>query len=240
MPTSSATATVDAGPSHTKPEKPVDKTPADLFREVSPSVVSITARGPAGEGGGTGFVIDKEGTIATNHHVIENATRVRIKFAGGATFDDVELLVDDSGADLALLRIDLSAPFDGGRLDVKPLPLANSDEVVVGERAIVIGNPLGLESTLTDGLVSPRRIYENRAWIQFSAPIGSGNSGGPVFNMRGEVIGVATASLSGREHGAAVAQNLNLAVPINELKKLVRTEYPSRRKLGERSGAGHW
>jgi S1-C subfamily serine protease len=222
--------------------KPADKTPAELFMEVSPSVVTLHAFQSSAEGGGTGFLIDKRGTIATNHHVIENANRVRVKFQGGAVFDEVELLVDESAVDLALLRVDLSAPFDGSRLDAKPLPLANSDEVVVGEHAIVIGNPLGLESTLTDGLVSSRRIYEGRPWIQFSAPIGSGNSGGPILNMRGEVIGVTTASLNGRDHGAAVAQNLNLAVPINELKKLIHADdaYPSRRRLGERSGSGHW
>jgi serine protease Do len=240
-PVSSAAVASDAGAAKAKPEKAVDRTPADLFKEVSPSVVTLTASaGPGSEGGGTGFLIDKEGTIATNHHVIENATRVRVKFQGGATFDEVEILVDEATVDLALLRVNLATPFDGSRLDVKPLALANSDEVVVGEHAIVIGNPLGLESTLSDGLVSSRRMYEGRPWIQFSAPIGSGNSGGPVLNMRGEVIGVTTASINGRDHGAAVAQNLNLAVPINELKKLIRTEYPSRRKLGERSGSGHW
>jgi S1-C subfamily serine protease len=132
--------------------------------------------------------------------------------------------------------VDLSSA-KGGRVDVRPLPLANSDDVVVGEHAIVIGNPLGLESTLTDGLISARRVYENRPWIQFSAPISSGNSGGPLINMRGDVIGVTTASLS----GAPVTQNLNFAIPINELKKLVRTEYPSRRKFQSTAPAsGRW
>jgi S1-C subfamily serine protease len=240
-PAPSATASA-AGSAGAHKAKPADKTPAELFMEVSPSVVTLHAFQSSAEGGGTGFLIDKQGTIATNHHVIENATRVRVKFQGGAVFDDVELLVDESPVDLALLRVNLATPFDGSRLDVKPLPLANSDDVVVGEHAIVIGNPLGLESTLTDGLVSSRRIYEGRPWIQFSAPIGSGNSGGPILNMRGEVIGVTTASLNGREHGAAVAQNLNLAVPINELKKLIHADdaYPSRRRLGERPGAGRW
>jgi S1-C subfamily serine protease len=238
---SGPSAASDAGAARHKPERPTDRTPAELFKEVSPSVVTLSAfQSNTVEGGGTGFLIDQQGTLATNHHVIDNATRVRVKFQGGAIFETVELLVDEASVDLALLRVDLATPIDGSLFEVKPLPLADSDEVVVGEHAIVIGNPLGLESTLTDGLVSSRRLYEGRPWIQFSAPISSGNSGGPVLNMRGEVIGVTTASLNARDHGAAVAQNLNLAVPINELKKLIRTEYPSRRKLGERSGSGHW
>ena len=238
-PPSSAATTAPTAAGPPKP-RPSDKTPAELFQEASPSVVTLsTGRGGGFMGGGTGFLIDKDGTIATNHHVIEGATQVRVKFQNGVYFEDVDLLVDEASVDLALLRVDLGAPTEGGRVDARALALANSDDVVVGEHAVVIGNPLGLESTLTDGLVSSRRIYEGRAWIQFSAPIGSGNSGGPVLNMRGEVIGVTTASLSAREHGAAVAQNLNLAVPINELKKLLRTDYPSRRKIGQQS-AGHW
>lgn len=236
-PSASAMA-VDAGAPRPKPDRPADRTPAELFKEVSPSVVTILVfYGGSGEGGGTGFVIDRGGVIATNHHVIENARRVQVKLQSGVTFDEVELLADAEAVDLALLRVEL-ASAKGGPVDVRPLPLANSDDVVVGEHAIVIGNPLGLESTLTDGLVSARRVYENRPWIQFSAPISSGNSGGPLINMRGEVIGVTTASLS----GAPVTQNLNLAIPINELKKLVRTEYPSRRKLGQSTAPspGHW
>jgi serine protease Do len=231
-----AGAAGDAGVARPKgAQKPGEKTPAELYKEASPAVVTVSNfRGGSQEGSGTGFLIDGEGTIATNHHVIQGAMRVQVKFQSGALFDDVELLVDESSVDLALLRVDLAAPADGGRTEAKPLALGSSD-VEVGEHVVVIGNPLGLDSTLTDGLVSQRRIYDGRAWIQFSAPIGSGNSGGPVLNTRGEVIGVTTASL----HGAPVAQNINLAVPLNELKKLIRAEYPSRRKLGQPS-PGHW
>ena len=231
-----------AAPPKPRGDRPGDKTPAELFKEVSPTVVALTAQSARGvEGGGTGFVIDRAGIIATNHHVIDRAALVKVKFQNGAVFEAQELLVDDATLDLALLRIDPAAPRDGGPpFDAAALSLANSDDVVVGERAVVIGNPLGLEHTLSDGLVSSRRMWRGRAWIQFSAPIGNGNSGGPVFNLRGEVIGVATASLSAFEHGAAVAQNLNLAVPINELRKLIRTEYPGRRKLGDEAAAGRW
>jgi hypothetical protein len=223
----------DAGPPK---QKGADKSPAELFKEVSPSVVTITVHQDRLEGGGTGFLIDTEGTIATNHHVIEDANRVEVKFLSGSLFSECEVLVDDPSMDLALLRVDLTHPVDGGRVDVKPLTLGNSDNVIVGEHAIVIGNPLGLESTLTDGLVSSRRMYAGRPWIQFTAPIGSGNSGGPVLNMRGEVIGVTTASVA----NGMIAQNLNLAVPVNEVKRLIRAEYPTRHKVGEGGGRGHW
>jgi hypothetical protein len=148
--------------------------------------------------------------------------------------------VDSAAVDLALLSIDIEHPTDAGpRVDAKPLVLGDSEAVVVGERAISIGNPLGLEHTLTDGLVSARRMYEGRAWIQMSVPVSPGNSGGPLFNMRGEVIGITTRQVLGGMFGRA--QNLNLAVPTNELKKLIAPTYPSRRKFGERgTNGGHW
>lgn len=215
-----------------------EKTPADLFKELAPSVVTVTIKKNGGEGGGTGFLVDKDGTIATNHHVIDAAAAVRVKFQNGTVYEEVELLVDEVAADLALIHINLAAPLDGGaKPDVVPMRLGDSDAVVVGERAISIGNPLGLEHTLTDGLISSRRVYDGKAWIQFSAPISPGNSGGPLFNMRGEVIGISTATL-GSFGGAA--QNLNLAVPVNELKKLFRPVYPGRRKFGSGNGPTQW
>jgi serine protease Do len=216
-----------------------ERTPAELFKALGPSVVTLFVKGRMGEeSSGTGFLLDHEGTIATNHHVIARGTSVLIKFQGGQRYESVELLADSEAADLALLRIDFTAPDAGPRTDAEPLTLGDSDAVVVGERAISIGNPLGLEHTLTDGLVSARRLYENRTWIQMSVPVSPGNSGGPIFNMRGEVIGITTQQVLGGAPGRA--QNLNLAVPVNELKKLISTSYPSRRKFGERAAAGQW
>jgi len=209
-----------------------DRTPAELFQSLSPSVVTIFVRGKElGSGSGTGFVVDEEGTIVTNHHVIKGAEAVRIKFKNGAVYEQVDLLADAAETDLALLRIDMQKPTsDAGVPEAPPLVLGDSEKVVVGERAVSIGNPLGLEHTLTDGLVSSRRVYEGRDWIQMSVPISPGNSGGPLFNMRGEVIGISTATLSG---AFAAAQNLNLAVPVNELKRLIRPSYASRRRIGD-------
>lgn len=241
-PASSASAAPSADASAPKPRPDGEKTPAEIFKDAGPAVVTVFMRVRSGaEGSGTGFLIDRDGTIATNHHVIEDASRVRIKFQNGAVYEDVDILDDAPAVDLALLRINLAAPVDGGaKPDAEPLPLGDSDAIVVGEHAVAIGNPLGLEHTLTDGLVSSRRMYEGRAWIQFSAPISPGNSGGPLFNMRGEVVGITTATLSGIGRGLAIPQNLNLAVPVNELKKLIRPVYPARRKLGDGSAPSHW
>jgi len=228
-PAPTASPPADAGPG--------DKTPAELFKMLAPSVVSITTKAGAIEGGGTGFLIDRQGTIATNHHVIEDAQAVRVKFMSGDVFDDVELLADDKAHDLALLRVDI-AQGDGGASKVSPVDLGDSDAVVVGERAISIGNPLGLEHTLTDGLVSARRTYEGKKWIQMSVPVSPGNSGGPLFNMRGQVIGVTTAQVAAGIFGRA--QNLNLAVPINVLKAMISPDYPQRRKFGAGSGSTQW
>ena len=215
-----------------------DRTPAELFQELAPSVVTIFRKG-GGDGSGTGFLVDGDGVLATNHHVIEGANQLRIKFMNGAIYDSVELLSDAPALDLALLRVDLAQPLEGGAPPPsKPLTLGDSDKVIVGERAISIGNPLGLEHTLTDGLVSARRLYEGRAWIQMSVPVSPGNSGGPLFDMRGAVIGITTQQVLGGAFGRA--QNLNLAVPVNELKKLIQPSYPQRRKFGEGNGASQW
>lgn len=237
----SGTEEVSPAPSASAPPRndtPKEKTAAALFEELAPSVVTVSV-GDQEQilGGGTGFLIDQRGTIATNHHVIEDAKRVKVSFMKGTTFDEPELLTEDAAVDLALLRVDLKKPSSGPPIDVKPLVLGDSDAIAVGERALSIGNPLGLDHTLTDGLISARRVFQGRQWIQTSVPISPGNSGGPLFNFKGEVIGVTTASL-GSAFG--LAQNLNLAVPVNILKRLLKDEYPARRKFGDATRSAHW
>ena len=214
------------------------KDAATLFEELAPAVVTVAAgQGESLRGGGTGFLIDEHGTIATNHHVIREASEVRVTFMDGAVFKHPELLTEDASVDLALLRVALDRPDDGKPVDVVPLRLGDSDAVIVGERALSIGNPLGLDHTLTDGLISARRTYDGRPWIQTTVPISPGNSGGPLFNFKGEVIGVTTASVGGM---FGLAQNLNLAVPVNVLKRLLNDEYPAKRKFGEGQRSAHW
>ena len=209
-----------------------EETPAQLFKEWAPSVVCIQVGLDQGEGGGTGFFIDDAGTIATNQHVIHGARGVKVKLFDGKWINDVDLLTEDHEADLALLRVKAS----GG---IKPLNFGDSDAVTVGERVIAIGNPLGLEYTLTDGLISSRRMLEGRPMIQMSVPVSPGNSGGPVINMRGQVVGITTLQITGGPFGRA--QNLNMAVPIKALRALIKNDYPDRRSFGaDASAASTW
>ncbi len=206
-------------------------TPAELFKEMSPAVVSITVYSDYGMGGGTGFIVDKSGTVFTNQHVIGDSTSISVKLKNGKWASKVELLIADKEQDLAVLKITTDEDLD-------IVTLGDSELVEVGERAISIGNPLGLEHTLTDGLVSARRTYEGKKMIQMSTPVSPGNSGGPLFNLRGEVIGISTAQLGSYRRG----QNLNLAIPINQAKSMLSDDYPDRKRVGggSPSGKGTW
>lgn len=229
-----ADAAPDAGDGSTAEDQPddpveartdgasVEFSPSDIFRKAAPAVVTISVKGERGPGSGTGFFIDDDGTLATNQHVVHKATGVSVKLMDGNWASEVELLFEDEEVDLALLKVTVDSR-------IEPLPLGDSDEIEVGQPVICIGNPLGLEHTLSDGLISSRRRYRGRNWVQMTAPISPGNSGGPVMNMRGQVIGIATATIN-RIFGGA--QNLNLAVPVNVLKGMLQDEYPDRRKLG--------
>jgi S1-C subfamily serine protease len=234
---SSTAAVTDAGVPKRKEKAADDLSPSELFKKLAPSVVTVSVKAMMGlEGGGTGFLIDEDGTLVTNHHVIESAKELSIRFMNGAVYEEIDVLAEDSGQDLALLQIELDKPKQGEAPDdVEPLSLGDSENVVVGERAIAIGNPLGLEHTLTDGIISARRVFLGRHWIQMSVPISPGNSGGPLFNMKGKVIGVTTAKV-----GGPFGENLNLAVPVNALKALIKPSYPGRREFGKGPGSSHW
>ncbi|MBW2464740.1 MAG: trypsin-like peptidase domain-containing protein [Deltaproteobacteria bacterium] len=207
-----------------------DLTPAELFQRWSASVVSVRV-GMSGMGGGTGFIIDADGTIATNQHVTNGGSLIRVKLVDGTWASRVELLYENAEVDIALLKIEANS-------DLQPVLLGDADAVQVGERAISIGNPLGLDHTVTDGLVSARRLVQGRRMIQMSTPVSPGNSGGPLFNLRGEVIGVTTSQIGMFNRG----QNLNLAVPVDVLKEQIKDDYPDRRSVGggEPNGTGSW
>jgi serine protease Do len=159
---------------------------------------------------GSGFIIDKEGYIVTNNHVVENADEIIVKLADGKEYD-AEVVGRDPNTDLALIKIK-------GSSDLVPLPMGNSDGLDVGSWVVAIGSPFGLEQTVTAGIVSAKgRVigagpYDN--FIQTDASINPGNSGGPLLNMNGEVVGINTAII-------ANGQGIGFAIPINMAQNIV-------------------
>jgi len=203
------------------------KSVQQIYEQAAPGVVQVTSTsvvsgspffGPQSATSlGSGFVVDKDGYIVTNYHVIEDASEVEVNFSS----DDrvpAKIVGSDPSTDLAVLKIDAQASA------LTPLPLGNSDAVHVGDAVVAIGNPFGLERSVTAGIVSAlqRDITAPNGYtidkvIQTDAPINRGNSGGPLLNARGEVIGVNSQIES--ETGGNVG--IGFAVPVNTVKEVV-------------------
>ncbi|BCB95713.1 peptidase [Dissulfurispira thermophila] len=160
---------------------------------------------------GSGFIIDKDGYIITNNHVVEGADEIKVKLADGREFK-AKVIGRDPKTDLALIKI--TTVFK----NLPVLPLGDSDKVRVGDWVLAIGNPFGLEHTVTQGIISATgRVigsgpYDN--FLQTDAPINPGNSGGPLINLKGEVIGINTAII-------ASGQGIGFAIPSNMAKSVV-------------------
>jgi 2-alkenal reductase len=167
-----------------------------LYDRVSPGVVSIQVYAEAGSGLGSGFVIDREGHIITNYHVVQFSDEVEVHFSTGLKVYG-EVIGKDLDSDIAVIKVDV--PSD----ELAPLPLGDSDEVKVGQTVVAIGNPYGLTGTMTVGIVSARgrtldsirqtasgMFFAAGDIIQTDATINPGNSGGPLLNLDGEVIGI--------------------------------------------------
>ena len=200
-------------------------TVAEIFKRVSDAVVEITtsssAVSPFGEEGlqqaqGSGFVYDDQGHVITNHHVVAGAETVSVKFSDGSTYDGT-VVGSDASTDLAVIEVD--APDSV----LEPLELADSDELEVGDGAIAIGSPFGLEQTVTAGIVSAlhRQITAPNDFaiddvIQTDAAINHGNSGGPLLDFEGRVIGVNSQIES--DSGGNVG--VGFAVPSNTVEKI--------------------
>lgn len=187
----------------------------NLYADSIPAVVKLeTSQVTAGvraSGQGSGFLIDDQGHILTNNHVISSATRVTIVLQDGTRISG-EVLGRDTSADLALVKAD-PARLRG----ITPLPLADSDQVKPGQMAVALGSPYGLQGTVTVGIVSGVHRNVGRTLtdaIQTDAAIFPGNSGGPLLNSKGEVIGINTAVATAGSDTAG----LGFAVPINKAK----------------------
>jgi len=157
---------------------------------------------------GSGFLISKDGDVVTNYHVIKNGSKGVIKLPDHTWYDIDGVLASDKDRDVAIIKAHGS--------DFRVLALGDSRRLQVGEEVVAIGNPLSLESTVSNGIISGIRAADEKGndLLQTTAPISPGSSGGPLFNMAGEVVGITTSHIEGGE-------NLNFAIPINDVKRML-------------------
>src|SRR5512138_872164 len=215
----------------------VETTLEALYKNVLPGVVLITT----GNSLGSGFVIDNEGHVVTNQHVVEGTNDVEISFSSGFKAHGT-VVGSDGDADVAVVKVD--APAD----QIHPLPLGDSSKLVVGESVVAIGNPFGLNGTMTMGIVSglgrtqaahqspEGGFFSTADIIQTDAAINPGNSGGPLFNMNGEVVGINQSIRTDNINevtGNAINSGVGFSISINLVKRVVpvlirdgKYEYP--------------
>ena len=204
-------------------------TPAEVYAANVHSTVGITTSVTTNFWGyqttsaasGSGFIISKDGYILTNHHVIENSNTITVSFYDGKSMD-AALIGYDVGNDIAVLKVDAT--------DLSPVVLGDSENINVGDTVLAIGNPLGeLTFSLTAGAVSAldREITTSNGTtmrlMQTDCAINSGNSGGALFNLYGEVIGITNAKYSGSSNSGATIDNIGFAIPMNRIRSIVES-----------------
>ncbi|MEX2161206.1 MAG: trypsin-like peptidase domain-containing protein [Anaerolineales bacterium] len=200
-----------------------------LYETVSPGVVSISVATEVGGGQGSGFVYDTDGNIVTNFHVVQDATYIEVAFPSGLKTVG-EVVGEDRDSDVAVIHVDAPAS------ELLPLALGNSDALHVGQYVVAIGNPFGLQGSMSIGIVSSlgRSLdslneSENGTFftagdlIQTDAAINPGNSGGPLLNLSGEVVGInrAIRTFSSAEDGNALSSGIGFAVSSNIVARVV-------------------
>ena len=181
--------------------------PSEIAKLVSPSVVYIEVSNSYGIpiASGSGFVIDSTGKIAANYQLIKGAHSAKVKTHDGKIYDVSKVYAYDPTQDMALLKIEATA--------LHPVSLGDSDKLATGDKIYTIGNPWGSNETMSDGLISTKsRVVDGATYIQISAPISTGSSGGVLLNEQAQVIGITTAGISDGQ---------NYAVPINLLKMIL-------------------
>lgn len=192
-----------------------EKSITQIVEEQGKAVVVVTnlGFGDAPQAVGSGFLVQPNGVVVTNYHVIENAQAVTVKLPDGREFRAQGMLGSDSELDVAVLKLEVTG--------LPTAPLGDSDHVKVGQRVVAIGNPLGmLENTVSDGILSAIRLDDDpnaklKKVLQITAPLSHGSSGGPLLDLSGQVIGITFAII---EQG----QNLNFAIPINTVKPFLK------------------
>ncbi|HVF77085.1 MAG TPA: trypsin-like peptidase domain-containing protein [Solirubrobacteraceae bacterium] len=215
-----STAALPAAPGAVAPDAR-SRAVRQIYAEAHKSVVQVRVSSGGAGGSGTGFVIDTNGTIVTNAHVVAEANDVQVRFDDSRSGVDAEVIGRDQSSDLAVLRVDSS-----NTQNLKPLKLADSDNVRVGDLAVAIGYPLGLERTATAGIISGvgRAIRAPNGFsidkvLQTDAPINPGNSGGPLLDGAGRVIGVNSQIATAGGGGGNVG--IGFAVPSNTVRQIV-------------------
>ena len=201
------------------------QTPGEVFRKVAPSVVVIRAKGhdisASGQTRfaetGSGVLISADGKVMTAAHVVHAMDEINVEFLGGEAVK-ARVVASEPAADLSLLQL-ARVPADA-----KSSPLANSDPIQVGDPVIIVGAPYGLSYSLSNGLISarwkPNTVYKTMPLAEFfqtTATINTGNSGGPMFSMKGEVIGIVSHNIS----KSGGSEGLGFVVTINTAKKLL-------------------
>lgn len=188
---------------------------SEIFEKVNPSVVYIETYNKYNQkvASGSGVIVSKDGVVVTNHHVIVDWTEityVKVKLANGQIFETDQVIGYDANRDLAVLKID-------GPKNLIPVELGDSDKINSGEKIFALGSPLGIQNSVTEGIISNKSIVENKlSYIQHTAPISHGNSGGALVNKYGELIGINVAYFTD-------GQNMNLAIPVKDYKTLNKT-----------------
>ena len=190
-----------------------DRTTADLVAELKPSIVVITFSGRDGkqEGLGTGFVVSEDGLIATNYHVIGEGRPISVQFADGTKREVIEVRASDRQMDLAIVKINQKG--------LKPLELGDATKAKDGQPVVAVGNPRGLKHSVVEGVISGQREIEGRPMLQLAMPIEAGNSGGPLVDRDGRVLGIITLK-------SLVTDNLGFAISVNSLKPLLEKPNP--------------
>ena len=179
----------------------------EIFDLIAPSTVEINAIGDTFESTGTGSFIDKKGTVVTNYHVIESCHTINIKTQDGSIYKVENILGFDKDRDLAILKTDCQN---------KSFVELKTDKVKTGEKVYALGSSLGLTGTFSEGIISSAsREIDSLEFIQTTAPISSGNSGGPLVDEYGKIIGITTGAFT-------EGQNLNLAIPASAINEISR------------------